>query len=298
MIKYACIYAINQVQAQSPENKLIQFLGNCLKVLVSCIERFIRFLGHVAYIETAVYGKNFCSSLLRAFKRLIRNAIRFSFVTLFSKLVIFLGKLLAILGAIWLVLLIHESGLQFTAEEGLDGGPWFQFKDVHAHMRTTENAVPQVPLVLAGVAAAIVSFAIMGTYETAIDTIMVCFLEDEAENDDNGYPTFASGELKSFMSGTKSIADAQEAFVNSVRDAKTAKLRANNESETHLLGQTKGLKGKKTARQAVRKEKKKARKANKKGSKKGNSESADDGANTDAAGADQPEGDQEIGDEV
>lgn len=92
MIKYACIYAINQIQAQSPENKLIQFLGNCLKVLVSCIERFIRFLGHVAYIETAVYGKNFCSSLLRAFKRLIRNAIRFSFVTLFSKLVIFLGS--------------------------------------------------------------------------------------------------------------------------------------------------------------------------------------------------------------
>ena len=41
----------------------------------------------------------------------------------------------------------------------------------------------------------------MGTYETAIDTIMVCFLEDEAENDKSGNISFASGPLKMFMSG-------------------------------------------------------------------------------------------------
>ena len=71
-VKFFVIYTINQIQAQSPENKMIQFLGNCLKVIISCLERFIRFLGHLAYIETAIYGKNFCLSLLKAFKRLIK----------------------------------------------------------------------------------------------------------------------------------------------------------------------------------------------------------------------------------
>jgi len=122
---------INQVQAQSPENKMIQFLGNCLKVAIGCLERFIKFLGNMAYIQTAIYGTvcesgkqpclqpvpacalhlalapgasvaltckcksghNFCHSIVRAFIRLIKNIIRFSFVTLFAKLVLLMGKL-------------------------------------------------------------------------------------------------------------------------------------------------------------------------------------------------------------
>ena len=104
---------INQVQAQSPENKMIQFLGNCLKVAIGCLERFIKFLGNMAYIQTAIYvsaaapfassfeasraaaaqGHNFCHSIVRAFIRLIKNIIRFSFVTLFAKLVLLMGKL-------------------------------------------------------------------------------------------------------------------------------------------------------------------------------------------------------------
>ena len=75
----------------------------------------------------------------------------------------------------------------------------------------------------------------MGVYETAIDTILVSFLEDEAENDDKGNITFASGDLATFMKGTKSIADAQEAYVTATMDAKTSKIRANNEAEKHLL---------------------------------------------------------------
>jgi hypothetical protein len=59
---------------------------------MGCIERFVRFLGHLVYVETAIYGTNFCRSLIKAFRRLVKNIIRFSFVVLFAKLVIFLGK--------------------------------------------------------------------------------------------------------------------------------------------------------------------------------------------------------------
>ena len=72
-------------------------------------------------------------------------------------------------------------------------------------------AVPVAPLFITAFFAATISVSIMGVYETAIDTILVSFLEDEAENDDKGNITFASGDLATFMKGTKSIADAQEA---------------------------------------------------------------------------------------
>ena len=55
------------------------------------------------------------------------------------------------------------------------------------------------PAAIVGFFALTIGMSIMGIYETAIDTILVSFLEDEAENDDNGNITFASGELSQFM---------------------------------------------------------------------------------------------------
>ena len=81
--------------------------GNCLKVVISCVERFVKFLGHLAYIETAIYGTNFCRSLVKAFMRLIKNVVRFAFVTLFAKLVLTLGKVLVIVASIWCSMLAY-----------------------------------------------------------------------------------------------------------------------------------------------------------------------------------------------
>ena len=132
-------------------------------------------------------------------------------------------------------------------------------------------AVPVAPLFITAFFAATISVSIMGVYETAIDTILVSFLEDEAENDDKGNITFASGDLATFMKGTKSIADAQEAYVTATMDAKTSKIRANNEAEKHLLNDSKSAASK-------RKGQRKAKKAAKKGRGKRESEAADQGA--------------------
>ena len=212
--------------------------------MIGCLERFIRFLGHIAYIETAIYGTNFCRSVVKAFIRLVKNVVRFSFVTLFSKLVLLLGKLLVLAGAIWVSMLSIAYIYPEPAENALPG------------------AVPVAPLGITGFFAATIAVAIMGVYETAIDTILVSFLEDEAENDDAGNITFASGELASFMKGTKSIADAEEAYTDATMDAKTSRIRANNESEKHLLEDSK-------AGKAQRKDKKVAKKQKKSASKKG-----------------------------
>lgn len=63
--------------------------------------------------------------------------------------------------------------------------------------------------------------------------------------------TFASGELSSFMKGTKSIADAQEAYAGATMDAKTAKIRSNAEAEGALLEESKKGQANKKAKRAA-----------------------------------------------
>ena len=248
-VKFVLVYMISQVQAQSPDNKVIKVLGNVLKICVSCVERFIRFVGHLAYIETAIYGNNFCHSVYKAVQALARNAVRFSFVAVFSKLVLTLGKAIVVAVALGLAHVLMDYFKSPSPDEaycaaigsaGVVPGQNCNVDGRCAWNLGTEacqpggndlpnQSMPVFPMLLVLFFSASISLNIMGIYETAIDTILVSFLEDERENDENGQVTFAAGPLKDFMHSTKSIADATEKYANDIRDAKTSMIRANNE---------------------------------------------------------------------
>eukprot|EP01043_Picozoa_sp_COSAG02_P026289 COSAG02_NODE_1510_length_12225_cov_3.918770_5_plen_314_part_00 len=223
-IKFVALYAVNQLQAQATENKVVQFLLKGLKYVILCVERFIRFMGHLAYIEVAIWGKTFCGGLLTAVKLLAKNIVRFSFVTLFSKLVLILGKLLIVvsaLGVSYVLLPYFKSGVISADGVNLDTPA----------MPGSDDAIPILPLFLVAFFSLTISINVMGIYETAIDTIMVSFLEDEMEN--NG-GKFGSGPLKSFMKGTQSVAAAAERYSKAMMDAKNQKVRDKYEMEAEL----------------------------------------------------------------
>jgi choline transporter-like protein 2/4/5 len=50
-VKFFLIYMINQLQAQASENKMVQFLLKALKVCILCVEKFVRFMGHLACVH-------------------------------------------------------------------------------------------------------------------------------------------------------------------------------------------------------------------------------------------------------
>eukprot|EP01048_Picozoa_sp_COSAG05_P014679 COSAG05_NODE_1683_length_4285_cov_2.403727_3_plen_844_part_00 len=212
VLKMVATYFINQIMSQSPENKIIMFFGHCLIFCVSCIEKFVRFLGKLAFIECAIYGGNFCTGIYKASKRLLKNIVRFSFLSAFAHIMIFLGKC----GVVGCTILI--CNMIITSERKAE----------------QDYDLPYAPLCLCGLAAALTVTLVMSVYETAIDTIMICFLEDEAENDGTGKPSFASGELAGFMKNTKSISDAAEQYQNDTRQAKTNRIRADNETHDKL----------------------------------------------------------------
>lgn len=224
-IKFVALYAVNQLQAQASENKAVQFALKALKYIILCVEKFIRFMGHLAYIEVAIWGKTFCGGLLTAVKLLAKNVVRFSFVTLFSKLVLILGKLLIVvsaLGVSYVLLPYFKTGA--ISADGVN-------LDTPAIPGSGDDAIPILPLFLVGFFSLTISINVMGIYETAIDTIMVSFLEDEMEN--NG-GIFGSGPLKSFMKGTKSVSVAAEQYAKAIMDAKNDKVRSKYEMESEL----------------------------------------------------------------
>jgi hypothetical protein len=247
VMKWIATYVIKQVVAQSPENKVVQLLGAALVCVVNCVEKLIRFLGKLAYIECAIYGVNFCTGVYSASKRLIKNMVRFSFLSVFAHLMIFLGKLGVVAGTV----LICETVMTNESE-------------------TAALNPPYAPLVLCGLAAALTVMLVMSVYETAIDTIMMCFLEDEDENTGDK-PSFATGELAQFMTSTKSIADAAEAYADETRQAKTNKIRADDASQDELKNQHGGIQA---ARQGAKGGGRSAKKRKK--SKRGEKDSGDD----------------------
>lgn len=218
VFKWIATYMIQQVMAQSPENKIIKFLGHALICVVNCIEKLIRFLGKIAYIECAIYGHNFCTGIYMAAKRLIKNIVRFSFLAVFAHLMIFMGKI----GTVILSVFISFEIMMLDRADTLP--------------------VPVVPLVCCGIVSFLVVTLVMAVYEVAVDTIMICFLEDEEENDAKGKPHFATGELAEFMHATKTLSDAAEEYADDSRELKTKKIRRDDESHETLMNQHEGVK--------------------------------------------------------
>lgn len=237
-VKHVLLYLLQQAQSQA-HSKIVKMIIRCLQCLVTCVAEFIKFVGHLVYVETSIYGTNFCTSLAKATSLLVRNAVRFSFLTAFAKLVLVLGRFLMVVTAVyvasWLVPLCYV------------GDPDAISNDEHQ---------PILPLFMVGVFSLTIGNVVFGVYETAIDTIMVSFLEDEKYNKDTGI--YASGELQKFMKGAKTITDAIEDYKNAVREAKETEAKLIEKvKETELLNNTSEVKKK---RKEHRSEQKHARK--------------------------------------
>lgn len=128
----------------------------CLK----CVEGIVKYINKQAYIMVAIDGKGFCCSALAAFGLILRNVLRVAAIDFVSVFVMLLGKL-AISAAVffgsWSVLKVYadELGLTFTF----------------------------VPAIACALIAFILSTIFLSLFESAIDTILLCFLEDSEMND-------------------------------------------------------------------------------------------------------------------
>ncbi|XP_020903250.2 choline transporter-like protein 4 [Exaiptasia diaphana] len=75
------------------QGEIAKYIMKCLKCCFWCLEKFLKFLNKNAYIEIAVYGKNFCVSAKNAFFLLMRNILRVVVLDKVTDFILFIGQL-------------------------------------------------------------------------------------------------------------------------------------------------------------------------------------------------------------
>ena len=155
------------------------------------MEKCMKFINKNAYIVCGIYGYNFCKSACTAFSLIMSNIMRFAAISAVTNMVIKLGVLVVTLGTTVLTFIIfdpsHAKGQKALRDFGVE--------DPEA----MDNLV--VVYVVVFLASYAIAKAFFLVYEMAVNTIFVCFLEDEKKNDGSETrPYFMSKSLRKLIS--------------------------------------------------------------------------------------------------
>ncbi|XP_020286444.1 choline transporter-like protein 1 isoform X2 [Pseudomyrmex gracilis] len=169
--------SFTQKHLKQYDNAFVNAILWCCQCCLWCFECALKFLTRNAYIETAIYGCNFCTGGRKAFQALSSNILRVAAINSVGDFVLFLGKVLV-------VTLTMVAGVYLMQKkEGLHH-PW-------------------IPIGLAGIFAFLVAHCFISIYEMIIDTIFICFCEDCEKNDGISRPYFMSRGLMEFVENSK-----------------------------------------------------------------------------------------------
>jgi choline transporter-like protein 2/4/5 len=131
----------------------------------------VEFLNKTAYIQIAIRGKSFCYAAKDGFEMVFSNAIRYAIVSGVGSILMFIGKLLIALataGCFYLLILYYPG----------------------ARVNVLQ---PIYLVILVFIMAYAVGILFMTVYSLAMDTLLACFIVDEANSKAKGgkAPQFA-----------------------------------------------------------------------------------------------------------
>eukprot|EP00657_Telonema_sp_P-1_P007639 TRINITY_DN276_c0_g1_i5.p1 TRINITY_DN276_c0_g1~~TRINITY_DN276_c0_g1_i5.p1 ORF type:complete len:688 (-),score=197.76 TRINITY_DN276_c0_g1_i5:178-2241(-) len=160
------------------EGSWLACLASYIECCLECFKRVMEFISRNAYIITACKGKNFCSAAFEAFNYILDNLTQVAAVTWISAYLMFLGKVFIVLGTVMLCYLLSI----YIASDDL-------------------NSVILL-LVVCALLAYAVACMFLSVFETAIDTILMCFCwESSAKGSFSGGYVYATEHLNCFIEG-------------------------------------------------------------------------------------------------
>ncbi|OQR71136.1 choline transporter protein 2-like [Tropilaelaps mercedesae] len=147
--------------------------NSCMQgILKSCaccfwlLEKLLKYVNKNAYIMVAMYGKNFCRSAGKAFKLIVNNAFRALVLTKVTDFFIFIAKLVTV---------ATTSTLAYFA---LDSDSTREFLKIENRPKYI-----QAPVATIAIGSYILTSCFFNVYSNAVDTLFLCFLEDQKLND-------------------------------------------------------------------------------------------------------------------
>jgi len=145
-------------------NRIQKVLLRVVNCLLWCLECCLDKINGNALIWVAIYGDAFCPAVCGSFKLIWENLVRVAAISFFSAMVTMLGKVLIPL----LTMAVCGAAL------------------LYAEPFKSELSSPMLPLVVVFIIAFGVAQMFLTVYDTAIDTIFLCFLLDEKHNKADG----------------------------------------------------------------------------------------------------------------
>ncbi|RKO94587.1 plasma-membrane choline transporter-domain-containing protein [Blyttiomyces helicus] len=156
------IALLQRQAAAAGRNQLTQCLLSCLQCCLGCLSKVVQWFNRNAYIEMSIRGRAFLPSAMSACGLMLRNALRMVALNAVAGFCLFLSKiaitLATALACYWIV-----------QREVNDGKVQLHF--------------PFLPVIIVAIEAYAVAEVFLSIYQMGIDTVFLCFLEDEEIND-------------------------------------------------------------------------------------------------------------------
>jgi choline transporter-like protein 2/4/5 len=162
--KYYVAYIMNQINKANPDSKIVKCLTCMIMCCLKCFENCVKYLSKNAFLYSTVKGTNFCWSSYKSFIVLWNNFARFGAKGLSSALVMLFGKLsimmLSVLCAYYLIEAQPSKYGDLASESYISSMGQF--------------IVCLVVLFLSFIVAEV----FFSVYDTATDSIMLCYCFD------------------------------------------------------------------------------------------------------------------------
>lgn len=161
-----------------------KWIAKAVQAILTVLELIIKYINKNAYIMIAIHGKSFCFSATRAFTLLLENILQVGAVNTFGIIVLWIGKILII-------------GLSAGACFGMIHGA--QHALVATYFQSWFNAgleYPFIPTLVVAIIAFLITTVFMNVYSTTIDTVLLCFCEDQRENNGDDRPYYCPKSLR------------------------------------------------------------------------------------------------------
>jgi len=153
----------------------------CMHVCLCLLESCMKFISKNAYIQTAIYGSDFCTGAKNGFQLVFSNIRRIGAITVVSGLCLTIGKIFVAFLA---------TGASY----------------IFLHVQYGDELYSVVgPTMVVAIIAWMTATMFMDVLGMTIDTIFICFISDESSN--NGVAAFSGDDMKEFVDSNGKMAD-------------------------------------------------------------------------------------------
>lgn len=145
----------------NPESSIARCIFACVRCFLYCVQKCYQLVGKGALVWIAIFGDCFCESAWASGNLMWDNLGRVAFLAFASDIVIKIGKFFV-----------------FGVSTGVAGLIFLTLEPYKSDMSSIS-----IPLITAGLVNYYIGWIFMVLYDTAIDTIFLCFLIDEENNE-------------------------------------------------------------------------------------------------------------------